>query len=414
MTAAGGTGAPRGRLLGIEGIRAVACTGVVLHHVWITGGRPGEETFAQAVFLNLGFGVTLFFALSGFLLYRPFAAAIARGGDLPGVREYLRNRALRILPAYWVILLVVAVVLRAADVRDADGALGVGALDEPVALLKAALLIHDYEPSTLGIGIGTAWSLAVEVVFYLLLPLLVLAAAALARDVAGRGRRVGVLLLPPLLLLLVGLSGKYVAGVVLAAPPAAGFNADWHSVVERSFWAQADLFSFGMAAAVIHTEVVDRRLVLHPRWRMPALALAAAIALVCASRTDDGQLSYLPENTVMAIAAALLVAVVAFPATGGRPTPLLRLLELRPVVAAGVASYSVFLWHDPLVAWLGERGVLQPGWGGFAINLAVTALVVGSLSALTYRWIELPALRRKRRPAVEPRSLHAAQAEAAP
>ena len=116
------TGTTR-RLPGIEGLRAVAASAVVLHHVWVFDGgvRIGEDGGADVIFLNLALGVTLFFALSGFLLYRPFAAAIARAEALPSIPAYLRNRALRILPAYWVILLASAFVLATAATRARRG-----------------------------------------------------------------------------------------------------------------------------------------------------------------------------------------------------------------------------------------------------------------------------------------------------
>lgn len=403
---------PARRLHGIEGLRATAATAVVVHHVWILdgGARLGAEGGAGAIFLNLSLGVTLFFALSGFLLYRPFAAAIARRERHPGIRSYLRNRALRILPAYWVILFVTAFVLQTAGTRDSDGQIEFAALTNPLELTKAALLIQDYSPDSVVIGIGPAWSLAVEVVFYVLLPLLVLAVARPARNARSRPRRVALLLAPPLLLLLVGLAGKYVAGVVVPATPAEGYSSDWHSVIERSFLAQADLFSFGMAAAVLHTEVVDGRLTLPRGWRLGSMALGLAIFVPCAISLDSGQLSYLPQNTAVALAAALLLALVAFPTESGHGPRLQRMLESRWIVTAGLISYSVFLWNEPVVRWLADHGAMIDGWVGLAWNLGVTVAVVGALSVLTYRLVELPALRRKRRP----RPIDAAQLEAAP
>jgi peptidoglycan/LPS O-acetylase OafA/YrhL len=405
---------PRGRLPGIEGLRALAAAAILVHHTWAGGFQPGAESRASAVFLNLAFGVTLFFALSGFLLYRPFATSIARAAPLPDLRDYLRNRALRILPAYWAILAVAGLVLQSTALRDAEGEITQGALSDPGDFLKAALLIHDYDPSTLAIGIGPAWSLAVEVVFYLLLPLLVMAAAALARRQRGRRGRVKALLAPPLFLLLLGLSGKFVAGVVVPAPPSAGFNSDWHSVIERSFWAQADLFAFGMVAAVAYAEFQDGRLRLPRRWRAGFLVLAAVITVPAAISLDRAQLSYLPQNTAVALAAGLLVAAVAFPEGRGRRPWCTRLLESRALVAAGLVSYSVFLWHEPVLRWLRGHGVQQPGWDGLVFNLIITSMIVAVLAPLTYRLIELPALRRKRGGSASSRELRAAQAETAP
>ena len=403
------------RLPGIEGLRAAAASAIVVIHVWLYDGGEllGATTPAATVMWNLSLGVTLFFALSGFLLYRPFAAAIARGDGLPDLVQYVRNRALRIVPAYWAILLVSALLLGTTHVRDGEGDLVIGPLDDPVLLLETALLVQNFTPGTLGIGVGPAWSLAVEAVFYLVLPLLVLAAVRLARGCHTRSRRVAVLLAPPLVLLLVGLTGKYVAGG-LDVGAGGGWRDNWYSVVERSFWAQADLFAFGMAVAVAHTEVVDGRLRLPRHWRAGALGIALLVVVGCALTLDRGQLSYLPQNTAVALAASLLVAAACFPAVSGRAPLLQRLLQSRPLVVAGIGSYSVFLWHEPVIIWLTEHGAMMNGPAGFVWNLGLTAVVVGVLSLLSYRLVERPALSRKRRVRPADVPLAAAQLKAAP
>jgi peptidoglycan/LPS O-acetylase OafA/YrhL len=405
----------RGRLPGVEGLRGIAACAIVLHHGWLfsnpDGPSLGRGGAFGTLFSSLALGVTLFFALSGFLLYRPFAAALLRGRDLPAIGAYFRNRALRILPAYWCILLVAALVLRSASVRAPDGRLVTGALSDPVVLGQTALLLQDYRPQTLLSGIGPAWSLAVEAVFYVVLPLLALCASALAGREATRRRRVLALLSPALLLLAVGLSGKYVAGAVVASTPGAGWEADWHSVIERSFWAQADLFSFGMAAAVLHVQVEDGRLRLPPWWRAAALVLAAVLFLPAAKSMGSGQLSYLPQNTVIALSAALLLAAVVVRRPGEALPWTARLLEARVFVATGLISYSLFLWNEPLIRWMESHGWTSPGWGGLAVTLLILSVLTAVLSVLTYRFVEVPALRRKSRRAAP---VPMAQVEAAP
>src|SRR5215203_5531787 len=81
-------------------------------------------------------------------------------------------------------------------------------------------------------------------------------------------------------------------------------------------------------------------------------------------------------------------------------------LEARPGVAIGLVSYSVFLWHEPLEHWLRIHGLTVAGPVGLGVNIVVLAAVTGLLSALTYRFVEVPALRHKapvRRPS-EPRA----------
>jgi peptidoglycan/LPS O-acetylase OafA/YrhL len=224
----------------------------------------------------------------------------------------------------------------------------------------------------------------------------VLVAARFARQAKDRRGRVLILLGPPVLLLLVGLSGKAVAGIVFPAPPTAGYGHDFHSVVERSLWAQADLFSFGMALAVLHAEVLDGRIRLPTHWRRYAVGLAFLVFLPCAWTMHQGEQSYLPQNTGEAFAIALLFATIVLPDRSAKEgLRVTRFLETPVLVAVGLASYSVFLWHVPLIDWLAEHGLTFAGWGGLLINLAIVSVIVGVLSALTYHFVERPALRRK-------------------
>jgi peptidoglycan/LPS O-acetylase OafA/YrhL len=236
-------------------------------------------------------------------------------------------------------------------------------------------------------------------VFYLALPVLVLVAGALARRAATRRGRILVLLGPPLLLLLIGLSGKAAAANLFPAHALAGYNADWHSVIERSFWAQADLFAFGMLVAVLYTEVGDRRLTFRPHWRWIATGIAVLVFIPCAWTMRRGEHSYLLQNTGEALAIAIALAAIVLPDHSSTRSPrALRVLESRAFVAVGAASYSLFLWHFPVIQWLRERGLtMDGGWAALAVNLVLVAVVAGGLSALTYRYIERPALRHKRR-----------------
>jgi peptidoglycan/LPS O-acetylase OafA/YrhL len=74
---------------------------------------------------------------------------------------------------------------------------------------------------------------------------------------------------------------------------------------------------------------------------------------------------------------------------------LLRLLESRVLVAAGTISYSIFLWHEPLIRWMKAHGLVLTGPGGFVANTLALAAITVVLSALTYRYVEAPAMRLK-------------------
>jgi peptidoglycan/LPS O-acetylase OafA/YrhL len=388
------------RLRNVEGMRALAACSIVVYHVWRYADPAGAANLGplNRILLNLPVGVTLFFTLSGFLLYRPFAAAILGDRDQPDVNSYFRNRALRILPAYWVILAVTGLVLGATLVRfDLQrGFLGT----RPGLLVRDALFVQNYGRGSMLTGIGPAWSLAIEVVFYLVLPVLAVLGVFAARRAADRSGRRLAAFVPPAVVFLVGMSGKLMAAnLVPGFGQGNGWLNDWHSVLERSFWVQADLFTFGMVLAVLGAEA-ERGNLRIPRW-WPGAGAAAAVLMAgsTAWAWEKGWVTQYPYDSLMALACGLLLSVVVLPSPRARAQRWgSRVLESRPAVWIGVVSYSLFLWHEPLTWFLRDHGVTRSGGGG---ALAVNLLLIGSvsliLSALTYRFVELPALRRKRR-----------------
>jgi peptidoglycan/LPS O-acetylase OafA/YrhL len=389
-----------GRLTGIEGLRAVAAGSIVLYHVWLYGSPHGPVDagyLSRFVLPHLPVGVTLFFALSGYLLYRPVVSSLLATGQVPDVRNYLRNRALRILPAYWVILAAVAVVLPAALVRRSSSELDLDRLvDRPDVLVNNALLLHNYVPATLDTGIGPAWSLAVEVAFYLSLPALALLARYFFRRARSSQGQWLALLTAPAALLLLGAAGK--AATAWLLPPG---DLPGHAILARSFLSYADLFAPGMVLALLHVLVTRGQVRLPRPWPLivgGTLLVDVALVVVLTDRGilwDWGVAN--PYQRLTTLACALLVALVVLPRSGpGRPSRLVRLLDSRPLFLMGLASYSLFLWHEPITRVLAEQGLTFVGRGGFAVNIAVVAVVSGALAAATYRLVERPALARKR------------------
>jgi peptidoglycan/LPS O-acetylase OafA/YrhL len=364
--------APATRLVGIEGMRAVAAGSVLLYHVWLysaPGGRSVDLGVLTKVFDNLRAGVTLFFVLSGFLLFRPYVAAALRGTASPSLRQYLRNRALRIVPAYWVILLVVALVFEHQLLRA------------PQQLVANAFLVQDYVPNYIfGAGIVPAWSLAIEVVFYFCVPLLGAAAIVLARR--GRLRPVWAAFAPVLFMIALGWGSK--AGLRIF---------DLGRVWALGFPAHADWFAGGMSLAVLRVLWEDGRLRLPRFWRFPALLVALAFGALAARAYYEGQLSYLEYQTPIVVSCTIALAFVVLAEPGSR---LVYVLTRRPIVGAGLASYSVFLWHDPLLRFLRSHDLTSSGQAGFLANVVVVAGLTALLSAATYLLVEKPALSRKR------------------
>lgn len=390
------------RLRGIQGVRALSAAAILLGHIVIFSAPPGTEfdfgLLGRYVVPHLPLGVTLLFVLSAFLLYRPFAKAVLRGTPLPSVRSYLWNRAMRILPAYWFILLFASFVLQTTLVRDSDGSLTTGALNDPLLLLANATFLHSFAPDSVLTGISPAWALTDIVVFYLALPVLVLLAWELANRASTRRGKRWAALAPAFALFALGMSGKVVAAVVV---PGGAWDASWHAVIERSFWAHADLFAFGLAVAVLRVESEDDALRLPRSWWKAAVPVMLIIALATAKFTEEewyasGSASNLAYDSLMAVVCAIFLALVVLPAQD-RPTLLVKLLEAPFLVTLGIVSYSLFLWQFPIIDWLNGRGLTFAGVHGFAANVALIGALTFLFSAITYRYLEFPPLARKAR-----------------
>jgi peptidoglycan/LPS O-acetylase OafA/YrhL len=385
---------PPDRLAGMDGLRALAALTVVVSHCGLyalTDGTTGSRAL-DAGTEQLAAGVLLFFTLSGLLLYRPYVEAILGDRALPSWKTFARNRFLRLAPAYWLILVVTGLVLSAAVVPHPVSVLDTGSLfAHPGALTANALLLQNYHPSTFLTGIGPAWTLAVEVGFYITLPVVCTGVYRLGRRFRHREL---LTLVPPVALLAIGLAGKALATSVLEG--SGGWSRNWPSVLARSFVVNADLFVVGMVIAAVSVLVETGRLRL-PRWWPAAALAAAAVAGAAALRVPGGQFTVFRYDQLGTVAAGLSLAVLV---VGDRSwvRPALRALEWRPLAAVGVASYSLYLWHQPVIDWFRNHGVLPlDGAVGLAAAFLLVTVTSGILSAVTYRLVERPALRRKHR-----------------
>ena len=143
----------------MDGYRAVAALAVLLAHVALLSGIVRTNTAFGPYLARADVGVSVFFLLSGFLLYRPFVAARLAGRPSGSLGGYVRRRALRILPAYWFALTIVAFVLKAPG------------FESPHSIPAHYLLLHPYDVDQVTGGpIQQSWTLATEVAFYVFLP----------------------------------------------------------------------------------------------------------------------------------------------------------------------------------------------------------------------------------------------------
>jgi peptidoglycan/LPS O-acetylase OafA/YrhL len=328
-------------------------------------------------------GVPIFFLVSGFLLYRPFVAGRLRGGRKIRIRDFARRRLLRIVPAYWVALTLLAIY------PTLDG--GVFGRRTPIYYGFAQTFFH----KTLFGGLPVAWSLSTEMTFYILLPFYAL---ALARLSAGRQSR-GVLRVELGVLLLLS-AGSYVFRLEEAGP-----NVNLAHTLPGTF----DWFAIGMALAVVSAvsfhegstpravEVVQR----HPAlmWLGALVALNLAALYSKASGHYDpytgGPLHYL-----WALIAICVLLPAVFPAAR-RGVPQ-WFLGLRPVAWLGLVSYGIYLYHFSIlgkIAGAMQRVGIEPykSAGGVAVLFVLGLGAASLVGAGSYYIVERPFLNLKER-----------------
>ena len=386
-------GSDVGRYLGgLDGLRGVACMMVLVAHCI---GHFAPTATPNGVPQVLVQGMTVFFVLSGTLIYLPFVKAIVDPATTVQLVRYARRRILRVFPAYLVIFGLSNFVFGAAYVTSALSApplsaAGTGRITDAGDVLLQLSLIQGFLPSQMQLGIPPAWSLTTELTFYLALPL-----AALA--VTGRrGSRIAWALVPPMLFLLIGLIGRFIVTQWFATAgmtvDEAEFGSNALAVLTRSFGVFADSFAFGMAIAVLFTVTTERG----TRWtaRRANLLAWTLIVLGAVGGTALLWLQHWYLGTLTGIAAAGLILLIGDAPLRGRTSWVSRVAGVAPLRYVGEISLSIYLWHVPVIVL-----VLRTGWFGtdslstlFAATGLVMAITV-ALSSMTYGWVERPAMR---------------------
>lgn len=398
----------KNRLVGLDGLRGLALISIILVHVIIILPRDAHATTLPMVLLvQLGrHGLTVFFTLSGFLIFRPFARSIIDGRPQPALGDYLRNRVLRIWPAYLLILVLATIVFPWGIVSQhgtcppvVTGCTGqvVGRLTSPSSILANLTLLQGWFPDTAFTGLGVSWSLVTEVGFYVLVPLLGVIGVVAARRI---GPRAGAFV-PGLLFLAVGITTRWsthLAWIAAGNTDDIPFGPTWYAVLNRSVFGQADLFGLGMiaAATVLSARTLSNLGIRNLRRASWALFLAAPVVLFAfiASGPTSGEAA----TQAMAIEAATLMCLMLLPGRDRVSAGIVWFLDTTLMLKLGEYSLSWYLWHYPVILWFQAHAK----WLHFhslptlALAYVVVCAVVCVLSYVTYNWVEKPAMRRKR------------------
>ncbi len=393
----------------LDAYRGIGMTMVLCNHAAYSTGFIQQSALGPIV-ARFDLSVPMFFVISGFLLFRPYARAILTDRPLGGAGRFYRRRAQRILPSYWLALAGIGALLGLAipTLRDWIGnILLLPAFGVPVQVCSGATCHQAY-------GITQAWSIGVEATFYLLLPPF---AALLARTLARRpapSRRAGLLLACAGLY---GVGAGFRIAVVAAAPPWARTSLLWLPMF-------LDLFAVGMALAVISAAPAElggrlrraaERAADHPALCWLAAGVLFAVMTRFAPPAEPFGLNgreYVPRQFVYGIASAawLLPAMFGDQAAGR----LRRVLASRPLVHLGAVSLSFYLWHLALVeqvkAWTvpdyaalraaaanpqpgNPLGGLETFTGNFWLVAGLTWLLSLAVATVLHRTVELPGMR---------------------
>lgn len=387
----------------LDGYRAIAAFMVVTTHVAFTTGAIFTPVVGP-LWGRMDFGVTLFFLLSGFLLYRPWAKAAMAQSPTPRLGTYALRRAARILPAYWLMVTVTLLLLpEIQPVRWQAWPVHLG-------------LLHIYLPGFTLEGLTQTWSLATEVAFYVALPFI---AWLTGRRFRGNPTKsmywqlgvLGVLVLGSWIFTILRVSGAMGSSTIVG------------------YWLPGfiDWFAIGMAAAVLQTRL---QYAAAPRWvydvqdiaRSTAWCLVIGVALfVIAATPIAGPLTFAaaePSSLVIkhvlyAVTAAFLL-LPAFLGVGDSVghSDLARsgqtrstqtrstwseILQNPVIVYLGTISYGVFLWHLVLLRFIAGGLHIGPFQGGFWILWPLTVLASIVVASVSWFALERPLQRLSHR-----------------
>ncbi|MEN5424769.1 acyltransferase family protein [Stenotrophomonas pennii] len=347
----------------IDGMRAIAVLAVVIFHV-------------DASLLPGGFsGVDLFFVVSGFVISQSLAS---RPHDHIGryLLDFYRRRVLRLLPALLLVLLVTFVlstlfIPRGGGSSDQYDQTGLAAI-LGISNLVLAWQVEDY--FSWGASLNPylhSWSLGVEEQFYLLFPLLFLIWLRASPSQAWVRW-----LLPALA---VG-SMAFAAWQAAAAPDQAFY------LLPARFWELA-------AGAVLFQCIASRTP--SPCWQ--AWAVPGLVLVVVGFAFESNLQFPFPGAIATVIGTVMLLAACTAASGQQRKSPVLQVLGSRPLAYVGRLSYSLYLWHWPLLV------LLRWTYGLQGAALWAYPVVLFALASASYHWVERPirnaaAARRARSP----------------
>ncbi|WP_116145313.1 acyltransferase [Paraburkholderia sp. BL27I4N3] len=338
----------------LNGLRGMAIIAVVFHHSFSAFfNAAGSVTLTPLTVLGSSgwLGVNLFFFLSGFVLYLPYATGQRSFAGRRSLIGFYGHRARRLLPVYYTSALILLLFTTQYQLDDSS---------LYRALVQYALATFVFSRETFFPSINWAlWSLGVELWFSLLFPAVVIA--------IGRFGWRKVLVIA----LITALCVRFAGQLIVPTNPRRVLN-----FISDSLFGRLDEFALGMLGAWLFS----RRLML---WR-PPLQLVCGVALLAASAVlwslwyrgtfaePLAALFNIPFD------AGLLLTVNAL-VVGCKPV--VRMVSIWPLQMSGLMCYSIYLWHAPIISHFRSSA--------FSVSTYVAYLSLTYLIAwFSYRYIE--------------------------
>lgn len=360
----------------LEAYRGVAALLIVVFHAY-QFSRQGagltryvyEGTPLHVVFHNLEAAVAWFFVLSGFLVFLPFARSAIKQERQESARGFLIRRAIRILPTYYIAILFVW------SWRYA------GIPGQWTDLFEHLTFTHVFDRRYIFWTIGPAWSLAVEVLFYGFVAIFGPFLFRLCQrqpDVPARLRLTAGI---AALLGLASVAFKGWAWWIAKIPEA-------NTPVYFGPLAKLDTLATGMLLSV--AVVATREPVVRGASAVAVGLAGVAVMAVAFILRDRSEVVWLYFHTLNGLGFVLILAATVL---GPRDSAWSRMLARPALTWIGIVSYSVYLWHEPIMLELAKHGwLISTRPEAFPLNAVILCLLSLLAGTLSYVAIERPTM----------------------
>jgi peptidoglycan/LPS O-acetylase OafA/YrhL len=364
----------------LDSLRGLSTILIVVYHISFVSGYTVAHANSSGAYIDrLNIGVAIFFVLSGFLIFRPFAHSLIHGSPLPKTRNYYLKRASRILPGYWLALFVLAG-LDALTIVNTSG------------FIRNVFIVHSFTEHNVFTGIRQAWTLTVEMSFYVVVPAF---AFVFVRQTKRRDGPVSVSSLLKALSVL--FLSAYVFRLFI-------HQTDFWFLKTAHIWlpSHVDTLALGMGLAVLVEAPASAQILSKVRifianhtgafvlvsvfvWLM-----SANINMAIGLNKSEFHIELL-GHFLYGLASVLLVA----PFCVDSQSLLVKAMSLRLFTWLGTISYGIYLWH---MAFLGGNFAEKympytENDGQVLLRFLVVLPASIAIASLSYYVIERPIMR---------------------